>query len=101
MRIALSSDERTELTDFLVRELEARGHTVLRFGAIAEGDPEVDWPGEQQSSACCRARRSRRGDRVLLDGHRGVHRGEQSARHSRGVVPRCRNRAWGAHLESR
>lgn len=44
MRIALSSDERTELTDFLVRELEARGHTVLRFGAIAEGDPEVDWP---------------------------------------------------------
>ncbi|RME12588.1 MAG: RpiB/LacA/LacB family sugar-phosphate isomerase [Ardenticatenia bacterium] len=44
MRIALSSDERTELTDFLIRELRERGHEVLLFGAIAENDPDVDWP---------------------------------------------------------
>lgn len=44
MRIALSSDERTELTDFLIRELRERGHEVLLFGAVAENDPEVDWP---------------------------------------------------------
>lgn len=56
MRIALSSDERTELTDFLVRELEARGHTVLRFGAIAEGDPEVDWPLASSKAARAVAR---------------------------------------------
>ncbi len=56
MRIALSSDERTELTDFLVRELEARGHTLLRFGAIAEGDPEVDWPLASSKAARAVAR---------------------------------------------
>lgn len=51
MRIALSSDERTELTDFLIRELQARGHEVLRFGAIADGDPEVDWPLASRNAA--------------------------------------------------
>ena len=44
MKVALASDERTSLTDFLVRDLERRGHEVLGFGAVAEGDTEVDWP---------------------------------------------------------
>ncbi|MCS6774410.1 MAG: RpiB/LacA/LacB family sugar-phosphate isomerase [Anaerolineae bacterium] len=51
MRIALSSDERTELTDFLIRELKARGHEVICFGAIADGDPEVDWPLASRNAA--------------------------------------------------
>ena len=32
MRIAISSDEATELTTFLIKELQARGHDVARFG---------------------------------------------------------------------
>lgn len=44
MRIALSSDEKTALTDYLLQDLRARGHELLLFGAIAEGDPDVDWP---------------------------------------------------------
>ena len=44
MKVALASDERNSLTDFLVRDLERRGHEVLRFGAVAEADREVDWP---------------------------------------------------------
>ncbi|MCS7087459.1 MAG: RpiB/LacA/LacB family sugar-phosphate isomerase [Thermoflexales bacterium] len=64
MRIALSSDERNELTNFLIRELEARGHTVLRFGAVAEGDPEVDWP--LASSKAARAVASGEADEAIV-----------------------------------
>ncbi|MDQ4077418.1 MAG: RpiB/LacA/LacB family sugar-phosphate isomerase [Chloroflexota bacterium] len=44
MKIAVGSDEATELTDALRDELEKRGHEVVPFGPLAEGDPEVDWP---------------------------------------------------------
>jgi ribose 5-phosphate isomerase B len=51
MKVALGSDERTSLTEFLIKELERRNHTVLRFGSIAEGDPEVDWPQSSRNAA--------------------------------------------------
>jgi ribose 5-phosphate isomerase B len=51
MKIALSSDERTSLTEFLIRDLEQRGHEVARFGAIAEGDSEIDWPLSTRNAA--------------------------------------------------
>jgi ribose 5-phosphate isomerase B len=51
MRIALASDERTSLTEFLIRELQQRNHELLRFGSIAEGDPEVDWPQSSRNAA--------------------------------------------------
>jgi ribose 5-phosphate isomerase B len=51
MRIAFSSDERTSLTEFLIRNLEQRGHEVVPFGAIAEGDSEVDWPLSTRNAA--------------------------------------------------
>ena len=51
MKIALSSDEKTSLTEFLIRNLEQRGHEVVRFGAIAEGDAEVDWPLSTRNAA--------------------------------------------------
>jgi len=51
MKIAIASDERTSLTDFLIRDLEKRGHEILRFGAIAEGDAEVDWPLSARNAA--------------------------------------------------
>lgn len=51
MKIALASDERTSLTDFLVRDLERRGYEVLRFGAIAENDPDGDWPLSTRNAA--------------------------------------------------
>jgi ribose 5-phosphate isomerase B len=44
MRIAVSSDERTYLTDMLIEELRKRGHELLLFGPLTENDSEVDWP---------------------------------------------------------
>ncbi len=36
MKIAVGSDMKTHLTDFVVRELRQRGHTVAVFGALLE-----------------------------------------------------------------
>jgi ribose 5-phosphate isomerase B len=44
MKIAIGSDEATELTTAVIAELEKRGHTVLPFGPLAQHDPDVDWP---------------------------------------------------------
>ncbi len=44
MKIAIGSDERTHLTDFVVAELEKRGHEILPFGPLSTNDPETDWP---------------------------------------------------------
>ncbi len=43
MRIALGSDEKTDLTTALDRELRERGHEVVLLGALAPGDDEA-WP---------------------------------------------------------
>lgn len=45
MRIAIGSDEATELTIALRQELEKRGHIVLGFGPLAaEKHNDCDWP---------------------------------------------------------
>ncbi len=46
MKIAIGSDEATELTSALIAELERRGHQVVAFGPLAPAgsDPDVDWP---------------------------------------------------------
>jgi ribose 5-phosphate isomerase B len=44
MRIAVGSDEITEVTDALRNELEKRGHEVIPFGPLAGDEPEADWP---------------------------------------------------------
>ena len=44
MRIAIGSDERTHLTDFLVADLQGRGHEVIPIGPLAPDDPDTDWP---------------------------------------------------------
>ncbi len=46
MKIAIGSDEASELTAALVDELKKRGHEVLLFGPLrpAGEDPDVDWP---------------------------------------------------------
>jgi ribose 5-phosphate isomerase B len=44
MKIAIGSDDRTHLTDFLIGELKQRGHDIVPFGPLAENDPEGDWP---------------------------------------------------------
>jgi ribose 5-phosphate isomerase B len=44
MRIALGSDEATELTAALERDLRARGHDPILFGALKPGDDDA-WPG--------------------------------------------------------
>jgi ribose 5-phosphate isomerase B len=36
MRIALGADEKTHLVGEIARELEARGHSVVKFGAAAD-----------------------------------------------------------------
>ena len=43
MRTAIGSDERSELTDALVAELEKRGHEIVAFGPVADQE-ESDWP---------------------------------------------------------
>src|SRR5215207_4013319 len=43
MRIAVGSDESSELTDALAAELEKRGHEVMAYGPVA-GQEESDWP---------------------------------------------------------
>ena len=43
MRIAAGSDEKSELTDALVAELDKRGHEIVAFGPVA-GQEESDWP---------------------------------------------------------
>jgi ribose 5-phosphate isomerase B len=44
MKIAIGSDEATELTAALMAELHKRGHTVLPFGPLAQADADTDWP---------------------------------------------------------
>ncbi|HEY7022059.1 MAG TPA: RpiB/LacA/LacB family sugar-phosphate isomerase [Ktedonobacterales bacterium] len=44
MKIAIGSDERTNLTNTVIEEARQRGHEVLLMGALAEGEPETDWP---------------------------------------------------------
>jgi ribose 5-phosphate isomerase B len=43
MKIALGSDEKTSLTDYMVQELRTQGHEVISFGALEEGQ-KTDWP---------------------------------------------------------
>lgn len=43
MKIALSTDERTQLVDTILSELEKRGHEVIYFGP-QPGEKEMDWP---------------------------------------------------------
>jgi ribose 5-phosphate isomerase B len=43
MRTAIGSDERSELTDAMVAELEKRGHEIVAFGPVAN-EEESDWP---------------------------------------------------------
>lgn len=44
MKIAIGSDEATDLTTFLIKELQTRGHTPIPIGPLAPDDPVVDWP---------------------------------------------------------
>ena len=43
MRIALGSDEATELTAALQSDLRARGHDIVLIGALAPGEDDA-WP---------------------------------------------------------
>lgn len=43
MKIAIGSDDTSDVTESLLAALRADGHNLLLFGAIAEGDPDVDW----------------------------------------------------------
>ncbi|MCY3896134.1 MAG: RpiB/LacA/LacB family sugar-phosphate isomerase [Chloroflexi bacterium] len=47
MRIAIASDERTELTDHIVADLEKRGHALAPFGPLAGLDQQ--WPEAGQN----------------------------------------------------
>lgn len=44
MKIAIGSDERTQLTDKVIGELKQRGHEVLAFGSLLENESEVVGP---------------------------------------------------------
>ncbi len=42
MKLALGSDEQTHLTDWVIEDLERRGHSVTIFGRL--GDVDLKWP---------------------------------------------------------
>ena len=44
MKIAIGSDEKTHLTDYVVADVQRRGHEVLLVGPLAVDDPDSDWP---------------------------------------------------------
>jgi len=44
MKIAIGSDERTNLSDMLIEELRKRGHELTLFGPLIENDTNIDWP---------------------------------------------------------
>ena len=50
MKVALGSDEATELTAALERELRERGHVVVRFGALEPAQSDA-WPSVGRSVA--------------------------------------------------
>lgn len=50
MRIALCSDEPYAVHDTLVKELERRGHEVVRFGSVKSGREEP-WPDVAEQAA--------------------------------------------------
>jgi len=52
VRIALGSDQATELTAALQRDLRARGHDVVLLGALAPGEDEA-WPAVGRRVAEC------------------------------------------------
>lgn len=49
--MVFDSDKKTSSTKFLIRDLKQRNHELLRFGSIAEGDPETDWPQSSRNAA--------------------------------------------------
>jgi len=44
LRIALGSDEKSHVTDFLARELASRGCDVALHGALSDSHESRDWP---------------------------------------------------------
>lgn len=52
MRIAVVSDESHPVNAFVVEELERTGHSVLRFGSLADGKP---WSYVEATAAAARA----------------------------------------------
>ena len=59
MKLAVGSDERTHLTDYVVSELEARGVELELYGALRSGE-DASWPevarrvAEEVASGRCR-----------------------------------------------
>jgi ribose 5-phosphate isomerase B len=49
MKIAMGSDERTHLSDYVVAQVQARGHAVTLFGSLA--DAQQYWPAVAQAVA--------------------------------------------------
>ena len=47
MRVAVGSDERTEVTDALVAELEARGHEPVLIGPLTTDPAGPAMPGRK------------------------------------------------------
>jgi ribose 5-phosphate isomerase B len=44
MKIAVSSDMPSNLTEFVIADLRRRGHSLTLFGALADGETDTDWP---------------------------------------------------------
>ncbi len=55
MKLAIGSDEQTHLTDFVCRELESQGHTLVKFGALCKSasHEEKRWTSVAHQVAEC------------------------------------------------
>ena len=69
MKVAVGSDEKTVLTDFVVEELARRGHDVHLVGPL-KGEA-IGWPDLAEKVALeVSTNRVDQGGSVLLDGNR-------------------------------
>lgn len=70
LKIALSSDERTSLTDKILSYLNKNNYEVSCFGAIADPATDTDWP--LCSSAVAKAVASKKADLGIVCCHTGT-----------------------------
>ena len=85
MKIAVASDEKTALTDFVVEELQQRGHEVQLFGPLKGEALPWTLASEKLADAVARGRSPGRSP-VLLYRYWSLDGSQQSTRYSSGSL---------------
>lgn len=51
MKIVISSDKKSNLTDFVIDNVKKRGHEIILMGVLDENSKEIDWPNTSHDAA--------------------------------------------------